>query len=97
MGKKLFVGNLPYSTTDDTLKQKFAEIGPVKDLKVITDRTTGRSRGFAFVEMENDADADTAMEKMNGMDFEGRALIVREARPQQERPQRQGFSNNYNS
>jgi len=82
MGKKLYVGNLPYSITDDSLHQKFEEFGAVSSAKVITDRETGRSKGFGFVEMESDSDADMAIEKLNGAQMDGRAINVSEARPQ---------------
>lgn len=79
--KKLYVGGLPYSTTQDELKAAFAEIGSVASAQIIIDRATGRSKGFGFVEMENDSDADAAISKMNGADFGGRTLTVNEARP----------------
>lgn len=82
MGKKLYVGNLPYSVTDDSLQQRFEEFGAVSSAKVITDRETGRSKGFGFVEMESDSDADMAIEKLNGAQMDGRAINVSEARPQ---------------
>lgn len=82
MGKKLYVGNLPYSITDDSLHSRFAEFGAVSSAKVITDRETGRSKGFGFVEMESDSDADMAIEKLNGAQMDGRAINVSEARPQ---------------
>lgn len=82
MGKKLYVGNLPYSVTDDSLQNRFEEFGAVSSAKVITDRETGRSKGFGFVEMESDSDADMAIEKLNGAQLDGRAINVSEARPQ---------------
>ena len=82
MGKKLYIGNLSYSVEDDSLQSKFAEFGSVASAKVITDRETGRSKGFGFVEYESDSDADAAIEGMNGKDFLGRAINVSEARPQ---------------
>ncbi|GIL17579.1 MAG: hypothetical protein BroJett040_13300 [Oligoflexia bacterium] len=82
MGKKLYVGNLSYSVDDGALQAKFAEFGAVSSAKVITDRESGRSKGFGFVEMESDSDADAAIEKLNGQDFMGRAVNVSEARPQ---------------
>ncbi len=85
MGKKIYVGNLPYSMTDDSLHSKFSEFGSVESAKVITDRETGRSKGFGFVEMASDDDASKAIENLNGMQFEGRALNVSEARPQEPR------------
>jgi len=85
MGKKLYVGNLPYSATDDSLHSQFAEFGTVTSAKIITDRETGRSKGFGFVEMESDSDADAAIEKLNGAQMDGRAINVSEARPQEPR------------
>ena len=82
MGKKLYVGNLPYSVDDSTLEGRFAEFGTVTSAKVITDRETGRSKGFGFVEMESDDDAMAAIEKLNGASLDGRAINVSEARPQ---------------
>ena len=82
MGKKLYVGNLSYSVDDGALQSKFAEFGAVSSAKVITDRETGRSKGFGFVEYDSDSDADSAIEQMNGKDFLGRSINVSEARPQ---------------
>lgn len=82
MGKKLFVGNLPFTATDDALQQIFAQVGTVESAKVILDRDTGRSKGFGFVEMSTDAEAADAVAKFNGVDFQGRAMTVAEARPQ---------------
>ncbi len=82
MGKKLYVGNLPYSVDDSTLQQEFGKFGSVSSAKVITDRETGRSKGFGFVEMDSDDEANTAIEKMNGFSIGGRAINVSEARPQ---------------
>lgn len=81
MARKLFIGGLPYRTTNDELRDAFAKAGEVASASVVTDRETGRSRGFGFVEMANDADADTAIEMWNGKDFGGRTLTVSEARP----------------
>ena len=83
--KKLYVGNLPYTTTDDDLKDQFAALGTVLSAKVITDRDSGRSKGFGFVEMENDEEANKAVAEMNGKDMGGRNLVVNEARPMQPR------------
>src|SRR3989338_4709774 len=88
--KKLYVGNLPYMTTDDDLKNQFAALGTVVSAKVITDRDSGRSKGFGFVEMENDAEADKAIADMNGKDMGGRNLVVNEARPMQHRDNNRG-------
>ena len=82
MGKKLYVGNLPYSTDDATLGDMFAAYGTVDSARVITDRETGRSKGFGFVEMSSDGDADKAIEGLNGQSSGGRNLTVSEARPQ---------------
>jgi RNA recognition motif-containing protein len=78
--KKLFVGNLKWGLSDEDLKQTFESCGVVKEAKVITDRDTGKSRGFGFVTMENDEDADKAINAFNGKDIGGRALVVNEAR-----------------
>jgi len=82
VAKKLYVGNLPYTVDDETLHSQFAQFGEVQSAKVITDRESGRSKGFGFVEMADDSDADAAIEKLNGSDFNGRAMNVSEARPQ---------------
>jgi cold-inducible RNA-binding protein len=81
MGKKLYVGNLPYSATDQDLLENFSQVGSVASAKVIMDRDTGRSKGFGFVEMGSDEDAQTAISKFNGAQMEGRTLTVNEARP----------------
>ena len=81
MAKRLFVGSIPFNSTEDTLKTHFESIGPVAEAKIVTDRFTGRSRGFGFIEFENDADADKAIADLNDQDFEGRNLVVNEARP----------------
>lgn len=93
MAKKLYVGNLSYNTTDASLKDAFSAMGEVESANVITDKMTGRSRGFGFVSMVNDAEADAAIEKMNGADLEGRKLTVNEAKPLSERPPRRNFDN----
>ncbi len=90
MGKKLYVGNLPFSVNDNTLREKFASIGSVDSAKVITDRDTGRSKGFGFVEMSSDDEAQAAISKFDGTDFEGRAMTVNEAKPMAPRENR-GF------
>ncbi len=86
MDSKLYVGNLPYSMRDDDLQQHFAQFGQVNSAKVMMDRETGRSKGFAFVEMGSRDEAQAAIRGMNGQSFEGRALVVNEARPREERP-----------
>ncbi|HHX41433.1 MAG TPA: RNA-binding protein [Armatimonadetes bacterium] len=80
MAKRIYVGGLSYGTTSEELRDYFEQIGPVVSADVITDRETGRSRGFGFVEMENDADADAAVEQLNGTELDGRTLTVSEAR-----------------
>src|SRR4051812_2564851 len=82
MGKRLYVGNLPFSANDTTLQEVFAPVGTVTSAKVITDRDTGRSKGFGFVEMSTDDEANAAISKLNGQDFQGRPMTVSEARPQ---------------
>ena len=86
MGNKLYVGNLAYSVRDDSLQQAFGEFGTVTSAKVMMDRDTGRSKGFGFVEMGSDAEAQAAINGMNGQALEGRAIVVNEARPREERP-----------
>jgi hypothetical protein len=86
MGNKLYVGNLAYSVRDEDLQQAFAQFGTVASAKVMMDRDTGRSKGFGFVEMGSDAEAQSAINGMNGQALDGRALVVNEARPREERP-----------
>ena len=86
MAKKLFVGNLPYTTTNEDLAEFFAQYGEVLSAAVIMDRATGRSKGFGFVEMTNDPEADAAIAQGDGAEFEGRKLTVSEARPKTEGP-----------
>lgn len=81
-GKKLYVGGLPYSISDKQLEEMFAQYGTVESARVITDRMTGRSKGFGFVEMSSQAEAQAAIDKVNGTDLEGRSLTVNEAKPQ---------------
>lgn len=81
MGKKLYVGNLPFSVTDQSLNDTFAECGTVESAKVITDRDTGRSKGFGFVEMSTDEEAQSAISKFDGAEWEGRPMRVNEAKP----------------
>ena len=85
MGKKLYVGNLSYSVNDNSLQQAFSEFGSVQSAKVMTDRDSGRSKGFGFVEMSSDAEAQAAISGMNGQNFEGRDAVVNEARPMEPR------------
>ena len=91
MNNKLFVGGLPYSTTSDELKSHFSAAGNVTSAQVITDKFSGRSKGFGFVEMSSDEEADKAIEMFNGTDFGGRQLAVNEARPKTEGGSRGGF------
>lgn len=84
----LFVGNLPYSMDNDKLGELFAQAGAVTSAKVISDKYSGRSRGFGFVEMASAEEAKKAIEMFNGKDVEGRALVVNEAKPREERPRR---------
>lgn len=86
--QNLFVGSLAYATTDDSLKAFFEEIGPVKSARVITDRETNRSKGFGFVEFEDEANNQTAVDKLNGTELDGRAITVTLARPKEDRPSR---------
>ncbi len=86
MGNKLYVGNLAYGVRDEELQQAFGEFGTVTSAKVMMDRDTGRSKGFGFVEMGTDAEAQAAIEGMNGQSMSGRAIVVNEARPREERP-----------
>jgi cold-inducible RNA-binding protein len=90
MGNKLYVGNLPYTVRDEDLQQSFSEYGSVTSAKVMMERDTGRSKGFGFVEMGSDAEAQAAVEGMNGQSLGGRSLVVNEARPMEARPPRTG-------
>jgi RNA recognition motif-containing protein len=92
VAKKLYVGNLPFSSTEDQVKEHFAQFGEVLSVKIITDRATGRSRGFCFVEMEN---ADAAMTELNGKEFGGRKLMINEAREREQRPAHGGSNNRF--
>ena len=90
MGNKLYVGNLPYSVRDEDLQQSFSAFGSVNSAKVMMERDTGRSKGFGFVEMGSDAEAQAAIQGMNGQSLGGRSLVVNEARPMEPRPPRSG-------
>ena len=90
MGKKLYVGGISYNTTEDGLRDLFSSVGNVDSANIITDRETGRSKGFGFVEMASDGDAAAAIERLNGTEFEGRRLTVNEARPQAPRGNSRG-------
>ncbi|TDP13027.1 RNA recognition motif-containing protein [Roseateles asaccharophilus] len=86
MGNKLYVGNLAYTVRDESLQEAFSQFGTVTSAKVMMDRETGRSKGFGFVEMASDAEAQSAINGMNGQPLEGRAIVVNVARPREERP-----------
>jgi RNA recognition motif-containing protein len=90
MNNKLYVGGLPYSVTEGRLEEIFAEHGTVQSARVISDKFTGQSRGFGFVEMASGEEAQKAIEALNGTQLDGRTLVVNEARPQEERPPRTG-------
>lgn len=90
MGRKLYVGGLSYSTTEDSLADLFGGAGTIESVNIIMDRDSGRSKGFGFVEMGSDQEATDAVEKFNGMNFEGRAITVNEARPRAPRENRFG-------
>lgn len=85
MGKKIYVGNLPFSATSESLTEVFSRFGEVGSSKIITDRDTGRSKGFGFVEMNDSAEADSAIAQLHGSDLGGRSLTVNEARPMEKR------------
>ena len=87
---KLYVGGIPYRTTEDEMRTAFEEAGTVTSVSIITDRMTGRSRGFGFVEMASEAEAQAAIDRWDGKDFDGRMLSVSMARPQGDRPPREG-------
>jgi len=90
MAKRLYVGNLPYSVRDETLQELFSQFGAVRSAQVIMDRESGRSKGFGFVEMDNDAEAQAAIDGLNGKPHDGRPLTVNEARPREDRGGRGG-------
>ena len=85
MGKRIYVGNLAFSVTESTLNDAFSQYGTVESCRLITDRDTGRSKGFGFIEMSNDQETDAAISGLSGSELEGRALTVNEARPQEPR------------
>ena len=91
MGRRIYVGNLSYDTTNDTLAQLFGAHGKVDSAEVIMDRETGRSRGFGFVEMSTQEEANKAIAEFNGKDLQGRKLVVNEAKPREDRPRGGGF------
>ena len=86
MAKRIYVGGLPYSATEEDLENLFASIGNVKEATIVTDRYTGQAKGFGFIEMESDADAETAINALNGTQMGGRTLTVNEAKPREDRP-----------
>ena len=92
---KLFVGNVAYATSEEGLRAFFEQVGQVSSVKIITDRETGRSRGFAFVEFANDDEGTKAIEELNGADLDGKQLVVNEARPQEDRPRRDSGGRGY--
>ena len=91
MSVRLYVGNLPFRITEQELEELFGQVGAVQSANIVTDRDTGRSRGFAFVEMESSEAADAAIQQFNGRELDGRAMTVNEARPRENRPARGGF------
>lgn len=91
MSKKLYVGNLPFSTTESALGEMFGQIGAVSSVRLITDRDSGRSKGFGFVEMESDEEAQTAISSFDGTELGGRQIVVNEARPMERRDNGGGF------
>lgn len=97
MATKLYVGGVSYGTTEDSLQAAFAQAGSVVSAKIIIDKMTGRSRGFAFVEMASEADAQKAITLWNGKELDGRTLTVNEARPMEERAPRTGGNRNYDN
>ena len=90
MGAKLYVGNLSYSVVEEKLQELFSQHGSVASVRVITDKFSGRSKGFGFVEIGSDEEGERAIAALNGTEFEGRAIVVSEARPQEPRPPRGG-------
>jgi len=90
MGTKLYVGNLSFDTMENDIRELFAKVGTVQSCDLITDKITGKSRGFAFVEMGSDAEAQKAIAEIGGKDLNGRPLTVNEARPREDRPRRDG-------
>ena len=95
MATKLYVGGLPYSTQEDALRELFAQAGSVTSATIIMDKMSGRSKGFGFVEMSTDEEAQKAVSMLNGQEFEGRKLTVNEARPMEARPPRTGGNGGY--
>ncbi len=96
MAKKLFVGGLPYNTAEETLRSFFEEVGTVETANIIFDKMSGRSKGFGFVEMATDEEAQKAIEELNGKELGGRTIIVNEARPMENRPRTGGNGGGFN-
>jgi RNA recognition motif-containing protein len=94
--KNIFVGNLSFGTTEDTVRSMFEAYGAVDRVSIVTDRDTGQARGFGFVEMSNNAEADRAIAELNGRDIDGRTLNINEARPKTDRPSGGGFGGRRN-
>jgi len=88
MSKNIYVGNLPFRASEDNIRDLFAQYGAVSAVKLISDRETGKPRGFGFVEMDDDTEADAAIEALNGKDYEGRSLKINEAKPRESKPRR---------
>src|SRR5579862_3385066 len=95
MAKRIYVGGLPYSATEEDLENLFASAGAVKEVTIITDRYTGQAKGFGFVEMDSDTDADAAIASLNGTQMGGRTLTVNEAKPREDRPRGGGGGGGY--
>lgn len=96
MAKRLFVGSLPYSVTSAQLEELFSQVGKITSLNLITDKYSGQSKGFAFVEFTTDAEANEAISKFNNFELDGRKIVVNEARPQEDRANRPNFGSNFN-
>jgi len=95
MAKKLYVGNLSYDTTESDLKEFFGQAGTVAEASIIVNKATGRSKGFGFVEMSTEEEAQNAIDTLNGQELDGRNIVIEEARPMKPRPQRQGFGRGF--
>ncbi len=91
---QIYVGNMSYDTTEETLKELFSQYGEVNSVKIITDRETGRAKGFGFISMENNEDGQKAIDELNGKEVDGRTLKVNEAKPKEDRPKR-NFDNRF--
>lgn len=96
MAKRLFVGSLPYSATSAQLEELFSQVGKVTSLNLITDKYSGQSKGFAFVEFTTDEEANEAIKKFNNYELDGRKIVINEARPQEDRSNRSNFGSNFN-